>query len=60
MLRIAVIPPFLAHVVSQMIGFFPALWMLIMWDFVCINAGLRPVLAESANVRETQWPFAMG
>jgi hypothetical protein len=49
MLRIAVIPPFLAHVVSQMIGFFPALWMLIMWDFVCINVGLRPVLAERSS-----------
>ena len=49
MLQIAVIPPFLAHVVSQMIGFFPALWMLIMWDFVYSNAGLRPVLAERSS-----------
>ena len=49
MLQIAVIPPFLAHVVSQMIGFFPAWWMLIMWDFACINVGLRPVLAERSS-----------
>jgi hypothetical protein len=49
MLRIAVIPPLLAHVVSQMIGFFPALWMLIMWDCVCTNAGLRPFLAERST-----------
>jgi hypothetical protein len=32
-----------------MIGFFPALWTLIMWDFVCINAGLRPLMAERSS-----------
>jgi hypothetical protein len=49
---VAGIPPFLAHVVSQMIGFFPALWMLIMWDFVCINAGLRPLVERSSPSSE--------
>jgi hypothetical protein len=48
---VAGIPPFLAHVVSQIISFFPALWMLI-GDFVCINAGLRPLVERSSPSSE--------
>jgi hypothetical protein len=55
---VAGIPPFFAHVVSQMIGFFPALWMLIMWDFVGINVALRPRPqrpAESSFIDVGSW-----
>jgi hypothetical protein len=32
--------------------FFPMLWALIMWDFVCINAGLRPLVERSSSSSE--------
>jgi hypothetical protein len=37
---------------EPMIFFFPMLWPLIMWDFVCVNAGLRPLVECSSPPSE--------